>query len=184
MPIILMILGILVFGVAFWFIRMGGIEHFRRQKAQQQEKAAREAVRERLRTAHLRTVDDPREAAAILMLLLAREQGDPTREQIALIEDKLRGLGVTHDLTERMAQVRFVAKQTESFNTAARVFAALFRNRLSEDERGELIAMLEEVARAEGTSESQSEAITALKPMIGLAPARGWRAAPGYTPVM
>src|SRR5204862_3950913 len=114
MPIILMILGILAISVLFWFTRMGGIEHFRRQKAQQQEKAAREAVRERLRTAHLRAVDDPREAAAVLMLLLARERGDPTREQIWLIEDKLRGLGVTHDLAERMAQARFVARQTES----------------------------------------------------------------------
>jgi hypothetical protein len=174
MPIILMVLGILAFWVAFWFIRMGGIEHFQRKKAAQQEKAAREAVRERLRTAHLRTVDDPREAAAILMLLLAREQGDPTREQIALIEDKLRGLGVTQDLPDRMAQVRFLARQTEGFERAARVFAVLFRNRLTAVERGELVDMLEEVARAEGPSEIQSEAITAFKPMIGLAPARGW----------
>ena len=174
MPIILLILGILVFGVAFWFIRMGGFAHFQRQKAQQQEKAAREAVRERLRTAHLRTVGDPREAAAVLMLLLAREQGDPTREQIWLIEDKLRGLGVTHDLPERMAQARFIAKQTESFQVAARTFAVLFRNRLTDEERRELVDMLEEVARAGGPSASQSEAITVFKPMIGLVPSRGW----------
>jgi hypothetical protein len=38
---------------------------------------------------------------------------------------------------------------------------------------------LEEVAHAEGPSESQGKAITAFKPMIGLAPARGWGAAPG-----
>src|SRR5881394_1422832 len=109
MPLIMLALGILALGALVWFVWMGGSQNFQRQKAQQQEKAAREAVRERLRTAHLRTVDDPREAAAILMLLLAREQGDPTREQIALIEDKLRGLGVTQDLPERMAQVRFIA---------------------------------------------------------------------------
>src|SRR5204862_7568845 len=114
MPIILMILGILAISVLFWFTRMGGIEHFRRQKAQQQEKAAREAVRERLRTAQLRTVNDPREAAAILMLLLAREQGDPTREQIALIEGKLRTVcGIAHDLEERMLPARFIARTEE-----------------------------------------------------------------------
>jgi hypothetical protein len=170
MPIILMILGLLAITLLFWLVRMGGIDHFRRQKVQQQEKAAREAVRERLRTAHLRTVEDPRDAAAILMLLLAREQGDPTREQIWLIEDKLRGLGITQDLPERMAKARFNARETESFHLAARVLAILFRNRLTDAERRELVAMLEEVARASGPSESQTEAIATFRPMIGVVP--------------
>jgi cytochrome c-type biogenesis protein CcmH/NrfG len=174
MPIILLVLGILALSVLVWFVWMGGSQHLQRQKAQQQEKAAREAVRERLRTAQLRTVNDPREAAAILMLLLAREHGDPTREQIWLIEDKLRGLGVTDDLPERMAQARFVAKQTESFQLAARTFATMLRNRLTDDERRQLVDMLEEVARAGGPSESQNEAIMAFRPMIGLAMGRGW----------
>lgn len=121
-----------------------------------------------MRTAHLRTVDDPRDAAAVLMLLLAREQGEATREQIWLIEDKLRGLGVTDDLPERIAKARFLARETESFYLAARVFALLFRNRLTEDERRELVGMLEEVARAGGSSESQTEAIATFRPMIGV----------------
>src|SRR5262245_13833348 len=177
MPLIILILtvlAILALWVAFWFIRLGGIQHFQHKKAQQQEKAAREAVRERMRTAHLRTVNDPREAAAILMLLLVREQGDPTREQIWLIEDKLRSLGITDDLTERMAQARFIARQTESFRLAARTFATMLRTRLTDDERRQLVAMLEEVARHDGSSESQTDAIAAFKPMIGLAAARGW----------
>jgi hypothetical protein len=174
MAFILLALAILILGVVAWCLGLG-IRHFQRQTTQQQqEKAAREAVRERMRTAHLRTVDDPREAAAILMLLIAREQGDPTREQIWLIEDKLRGLGLTDDLPARMAQVRFVARQTESFHVAARTFAIMFRNRLTDDERRQLVDMLEEVARTEGPSDSQNEAITAFKPMIGLAQARGW----------
>jgi hypothetical protein len=172
--IILTVLLILAFWVAFWFIRLGGLQHLQHKKAQQQEKAARDAVRERMRTAHLRTVADPRDAAAILMLLLAREQGDPTREQIWLIEDKLRGLGVTDDLPDRIAQVRFIARNTESFHVAARTFATMFRNRLTDDERRQLVVMLEEVARSGGPSDSQAEAITAFKPMIGLAMARGW----------
>ena len=171
MPFILMVLATLAFWVLYWFVQMGGIEHFQRKKAQRKEEAERQAARERSRTAPLRAVDDPREAAAILMLLLAREQGDPTREQIALIEDKLRSLGFAQDLAERMTQVRFLARQSESFEQAARVFADLFRRRLSADERNQLVDMLEDVARAEGPSESQSEAITAFKPLIGLSPA-------------
>jgi hypothetical protein len=167
--ILLLVLAIVALAVTTWFIRMGGMAEFQRRRAQQQEKAAREAVRERLRTAHLRAVEDPRDAAAVLMLLLAREQGEATREQIWLIEDKLRGLGVRDDLPERMAKVRFIAGQTESFHLAARVFAILFRNRLSEDERRQLVAMLEEV----GGSQSQREAIAVFRPMIGLVPGFG-----------
>ena len=33
MPIILLILSTLAFWVLYWFVQMGGIEHFRRKKA-------------------------------------------------------------------------------------------------------------------------------------------------------
>ena len=57
-----------------------------------------------------------RDAAAVLMLLIARQNGDPTREQVALIEDKLRSVfGLAHELTERMTQARFVARQAIDF---------------------------------------------------------------------
>jgi len=57
-------------------------------RAESRKDAARLAkARESERTAPLRAVDDPRDAAVILMLLMARVGGDPTREQIAAMDE-------------------------------------------------------------------------------------------------
>jgi uncharacterized tellurite resistance protein B-like protein len=173
MPIVLLVLGTLLFWVVYWFIRMGGVEHFRERSAQRKEEARRKEAREAARLVPLRAIDDPRDAAAILMLLIARQDGDPTREQIALIETKLRTVfGFERELTERMTQARFIASKADGFEQAAGAFADLFKRRLTGAERLELIDMIEEIARNEGPSEKQADAISAFKPMIGLAPAR------------
>jgi uncharacterized tellurite resistance protein B-like protein len=172
MPIILLIVSTLAFWALYWFVQMGGIEHYQQRKKQREDTAKREAAREAARLAPLRAVEDPRDAAAVLMLLIARANGDPTRERIALIENKLRTVfGFERELTERMTQARFIAQQTESFEKAAGVFAEMFRKRLTADERRELVTMLEEVARYELPYEQQIEAIIAFKPKIGLVPA-------------
>ena len=106
------------------------------------------------------------------MLLIARANGDPTRERIALIEDKLRTVfGFERELNERMTQARFIARQTDTFEDAAAVFADMFRKRLTSEERQQLVEMLEEVARNELPYERAIEAITAFRPKIGLAAA-------------
>ena len=172
MPIIALILSTLLFWLLYWFIRMGGLDHLRERSAQRKEEARRQAAREAARVAPLRAIDDPRDAAAILMLLVARADGDPTREQIAAVENILRSMfGFERELTERMTQARFIAQQADSFERAAAVFAVLFKQRLTSDERQQLVDMLEEVARNEGPSENQMQAIRAFKPMIGLVPA-------------
>ncbi len=172
MPIIVMIVSGLAFWTLYWFVQMGGIQHLQQRKKQREDDAKRAAAKEQARLAPLRAVDDPRDAAAILMLLIARANGDPTREHIALIEGKLRRVfGFERELTERMTQARYIAQQTESFEKAAGVFADMFRTRLTGDERRELVEMLEEVARHELPYEQQIEAILVFKPKIGLAPA-------------
>jgi hypothetical protein len=173
MPIIALILSTLAFWLLYWFFSMGGFDHLMQRSAQRKEEARRREAREASRLAPLRAVDDPRDAAAVLMLLIARTHGDPTREQIATIEDKLRTVfGFDRELTERMTQARFLAKQIDSFEQAAAAFSELFKQRLSRDERGQLIEMLEEVARSEQPAAARLEAITAFMPMIGLLPAR------------
>jgi hypothetical protein len=119
MPVVLLVLSTLLFWVIYWFIRMGGIEHLQQRAAQRKEEARRQQAREAARLVPLRAIDDPRDAATILMLLIARHQGDPTREQIALIESKLRSVfGFEHELTERMTQARFIARQADDFEQA------------------------------------------------------------------
>jgi uncharacterized tellurite resistance protein B-like protein len=172
MPVIALILSTALFWVVYWFIRMGGIDHFQQRKAQRKEEARKREAKELARTSTLRSVDDPRDAAAILMLLVARVHGDPTREQIATVEHFLRNeFGFEAELTERMTQARFVARQADDFEQAAKVFAKLFTTRLTASECTRLIEMLEAVAREGGSSEHQIEAIATFRPMIGLAAA-------------
>jgi uncharacterized tellurite resistance protein B-like protein len=172
MPIIVMIASGLAFWTLYWFVQMGGIERLQQRKKQREDDAKRAAARDASRLAPLRAVDDPRDAATILMLLIARANGDPTRERIALIEEKLRSVfGFERELTERMTQARHIARQTDSFEQAAAVFAEMFNKRLTHDERHELVDMLEEIARNELPYEREIEAITAFRPKIGLAAA-------------
>jgi uncharacterized tellurite resistance protein B-like protein len=173
MPIAAVVLLTLLFWVAYWFIRMGGLEHLRAKAAQRKEDTRLAKVRESERSAVLRAVDDPRDAAAILMLLLARAGGDPTREQIAAIESILRtSFGFEQELTERMVQARFMATRAESFEQGAAIFSDLLTSSLTIAERQQLVGMLEEVARLDGPSPRHSDAIVTLRHRMELMPVR------------
>src|SRR5947207_3952979 len=89
MPIVVLIASTLIFWLIYWFVRMGGIDHFREQSQRRRDAARRTQARESERTAPLCAIDDPREAAIVLMLLIPRGS-DPTASQIAAIEDKMR----------------------------------------------------------------------------------------------
>jgi uncharacterized tellurite resistance protein B-like protein len=173
MPIAAVVLLTLLIWMAYWFIRLGGLDHLQAKSAQRKEDARLAKVRESERTAALRAVDDPRDAAAILMLLLARTGGDPTREQIAAIETNLRtAFGFEQELTERMVQGRFMAARAENFEQAAALLSNLLTSRLTLAERQQLIGMLEEVARLDGPSPGHTDAIVTLRHRMELTPAR------------
>ena len=173
MPIVALILSSLALWTVYWFVRMGGIDHFRAKQAQRNEADRLAKSQAAARDAPLRTVDDPRDAAVILMLLMAREGGDPTREQIAAIEGIARTtFGFEHDLRARMTQARFIAGRAIGFAQAAVVFADLFNRRLTVDEKRQLVDMVEEVANFEGPYEAHAEALGVLARRVGLAPAQ------------
>jgi hypothetical protein len=171
MPVILLVVSTLVFWVIFWFIRMGGVDHFRDLSARRKDDAQRAAARESERIAPLRAIDDPRDAATVLMLLIPRG-GDPTRAQFAAVQEKVRAVfGFDQDLAERVTHARFIAGRAKNFVEAAGLFSELFNKRLTADERRELVDMVEGIARIDGPSDGQAAAIEVLKRRIGLAPA-------------
>jgi hypothetical protein len=172
MPIIALILSTLALWTIYWFVQMGGINHIQAKRAQRKEADRLGHARAAERNAPLRAIDDPRDAAMILMLLIAREGGDPTREQIAFIEKTVQTtFGFEHDLRARMTQARFIASRADSFAQAAALFADLFNKKLTRDEKRELVEMVEEVANFDGSSEAHVEALEALARRVGLAPA-------------
>jgi hypothetical protein len=171
MPIVVLVVSTLAFWLIYWFVRMGGVDHFREQSARRKEEARRAKARKSERTAPLRAIDDPRDAALVLMLLIPRGS-DPTRAQFSAIEDTMRGVfGFDTDLIERLTQARFIATCAESFDEAAGLFSDLFNKRLTADERRELVAMVEKIARIDGPSHSQTAALDVLQRRVGLAPA-------------
>ncbi len=145
MPIIALILSSLVFWTFYWFIRMGGVDHLRAKRAQRQEAERLAKARASHRSAPLRAIDDPRDAAVILMLVIARENGDPTREHMAKIETIAHAtFGFDPDIVGRMTQARFLAGRADSFSQAAALFSDLFNKRLTGEEKQDLLRMLEE----------------------------------------
>ena len=171
MPVVVLLASTLAFWVIYWFIRMGGVDHFRELSARRKQEARRAQAQELQRTAPLRAIDDPRDAATVLMLLIPRGR-DPTPPQIATIEEAMRAvLGFGNDVNERLTHARFIASGAQSFAQAAGLFADLFNKRLTADERRELVDMVEEVARIDGLSTIQTAEIDVLKQRVGLAPA-------------
>jgi hypothetical protein len=69
-----------------------------------------------------------------------------------------------------MTQARFIASRADSFDHAAGLLAELLTKRLTVDERLHLLDMLGEVARIEGPTEAQTEAIESLKRRLRLVP--------------
>jgi hypothetical protein len=171
MPIVALLVSTLAFWVLFWFVRMGGLDHFRELSTRRKQEARRAQSRETERAAPLRAIDDPRDAATVLMLLIPRGR-DPTAQQIATIEKNMRVvLGLEDDVNERLTHARFVAGCAQNFAQAAGLFADLFKKRLTAEELRELVGIVEEIARIDGSSTIQTAEIDVLKRRVGLAPA-------------
>jgi hypothetical protein len=171
MPIVILVASTLAFWGIYWFVRMGGVDHLRERSAQRKQEARRAQAQESQRSAPLRAVEDPRDAATVLMLLIPRGR-DPTAQQITAIEETMRAvLGFGDEVNERLTHARFIAGCAQSFAQAAGLFADLFNKRLTADERRELVGMVEEVARIDGPSTIQATEIDGLKRRVGLAPA-------------
>jgi hypothetical protein len=166
MPVVILVVGTLLFWVIYWFVRMGGIDHIRDQAARRKDEARRNQARELERTASLRAIDDPRDAATVLMLLIARGR-DPTARQVAAIEDTMRAVfGFDHDLNERLVHARFIASSAQSFAQAAGLFADLFKKRLTNEERCDLVGMVRAIAQIDGPSATQASEIDSFERLI------------------
>jgi hypothetical protein len=169
MPIIGLILSTVVIWAAYWFFRMGGLEHMQAQRAARKDTERVKRARESERIAPIRAVEDPRDAALVLMVLMACEGGDPTREHIAEIE-KIAGttFGFAHDLSTRLAHARFIASRADSFAQAAALLSDIFNKKLTRDEKQQLVSMIRQVSDFEGGGETHAAAIEGLSRRLGL----------------
>lgn len=169
MPVVVLIASTLIFWLIYWFVRMDGLDHVREHFRQRKDAARRIKARERERTAPFSTIEDPREAAIVLMLMITRG-GDPTPAQVAAIQDKMRTVfGFDRDVDDRLTHARFTASRAQGFSEAAVLFGPLLNKQLTADERRELVDMIVEIARIDGgPSAAQVDAIDVLRRKVGL----------------
>jgi hypothetical protein len=169
MPIIGLILGSVLIWTLYWLFRLGGLEQIQAGRAQRKDAERLKRARESERIAPLRAVEDPRDAALVLMVLMACEGGDPTREHIAEVQ-KIAGdtFGFAHDLPARLAHARFIASRSDSFAQAAALLADIFNKKLTRDEKQQLVGMIRQVAEFEGGRDTDAAAIDGLSRRLGL----------------
>jgi hypothetical protein len=155
MPIIGAIVGAVVTGLFYWLLWGGGLQYIdaRLQQSRDRKRDAerRAAAIENQRMAPLRSISDARDAAVLLMLLVAGERGVPTPEQLEAIGREMRDvLGFGAELDGRLAYAKFAAEQALSAQDAVDALVPLFRCTLSADERQDLFDMLRRVAEVHG----------------------------------
>ncbi|HEX2726743.1 MAG TPA: hypothetical protein VHN20_13065 [Beijerinckiaceae bacterium] len=151
MPVLLAIVGAVATGLFYWLIWGRGLEYvehrWRASTGRRRDARRRSAAIEQQRVAPLRAIADPRDAAIVLMLTVARQRGVPTPEQIAVVERCMREvLGFGADVTERRTAAAFAAEQVVSAEDALDHLAPVLRARLTGAERAELLDMLAQVA--------------------------------------
>jgi hypothetical protein len=111
MPLIGAIVGAIVTGLFYWLMWGGGMQYIdarmRQSRDRKREAEQRAAAIEKQRMAPLRSIADARDAAAVLMVLVASQRGVPTPEQNAAIEREMREvLGFGAELDGRMAYAK------------------------------------------------------------------------------
>lgn len=100
----------------------------------------------------LELVDDPREAAAAMLVMLAESDGVITeRERTTIVNGMVTTFGATVTQAEQLfAQARFLARDVKLAEAGFRRLQPVLLRKLGPVERGQLIALLDAVARAEG----------------------------------
>lgn len=178
MPVLLAVLGALMSGLFMWVVWGNGMEVINhwldrradKAKTQKDAKAIAEA-RDRARRAPLRSIEDPREAAMVLLTKLAMLRGEITAEQNLLLSKiAMDRLGLSGKPEHHTALAAFAAKGAPDGDAVVADLSPLFHVRLNAEERDDLFAMMDEVAGLHGgATEAQETMIERLAKRLSYA---------------
>jgi uncharacterized tellurite resistance protein B-like protein len=168
MPVILAILGALFSGLVMWVIWGNGMQVINQwidgksaqSKAEKDQQAIAEA-RDRATRAPLRSIEDPREAALVLLSKLAMLRGEITAEQnIALSRIATERLGLEGKPEHHTTLAAFAARSVPDPVKVVADLTPLFHVRLDAAEKDDLFAMMDEIASLHGgATEAQAAMI-------------------------
>ncbi|XYD11581.1 TerB family tellurite resistance protein [Methylobacterium sp. NMS12] len=165
MPILLGLIGIIVAGL-FWILRthgtVKGLQEVNRDTKGLQRRAV--STFQNLVGTPLQRVRDPRLAAVILMIQLVRTGSPLTASEKTRILEYMETPLEVDRISATFERAWGYTRARLPFSQVADALAPLLRDALTPAERGELIAMLTQVASAHSPpSELQREGIARLK---------------------
>lgn len=147
MPILVAVVGAVMSGLVYWFMYGNGMEQIDQLLRDRRNAKLRAKSAAQFRSAPIRSIKNPADAAGVLLLLVASARGTPTPEQDAEIEHQLRKIiEPDDDLASRLVIIRHAVAQISDADTAIGYLAPLLREKLDATERDELERMLEAVA--------------------------------------
>lgn len=172
MPILLTIFGLLVAG-AVWYYRLkmlgdaaseinnqvGKVQgHFRRQK-----------LRKKSAMAPVTAIDDPVTAAATVMLSIASEDKLVTEELEARIRDAVEPISANEDkLVEAVTYAKWANNQVADVTTVIDQTSKFLVDKLNEDEKEQLVAMVQSVVLKAERHPLYGQRIDRLRRKLGL----------------
>lgn len=162
MQILLAILGIAV-GVGFWLWRARLAAKATIETADDIRAAVRRfGFNRKAKGNPLDGIEDPRLAAAGILVAVANMDGPPGRDEIAAIaEECRRTFGTGAEEAEQItAYGRWLVQQSANMDEAIRRLARNLVGKLTAEEKGELLAMAERIAGLARGSLSDSQRYT------------------------
>ncbi len=162
MPVIAAIVGAVMTGLLYWFLYGNGMAALDRTLSDRRHARLRAQSEARFRSAPLRAIKDPADAAGVPMRLVALARGTPTPEQASVIEAEMRKITPPgDDLSVRLAYIQHAAAQAENADVVLNHLAPLLGEKLDASERNDLERMMETVALVhQGPTEAQQRLIS------------------------
>ena len=151
MPVLAAIVTAIISGVAYWLVWGRGMEHLDHWLSDRRNTKRRLVAREQQQRAPLKAMTESREGAVALMLLVAKDRGEPTVEQVEAIKAEMRGvLEFESEIETRLILARHAVNSVPSAQTAVDDLKDLLRKNLSKAELNELFIMLRKIAALHG----------------------------------
>lgn len=128
-------------------------------------KIKRKRFLKKVDAATLDSITDPRIAAAVVVVAIARsDSGELSQEQEAVLQAQLASVAGVDNPIEEITFAKWATKDMQDLHTLNRRLLPVLAGNLGMRQRGELVAMVQEVANADrDVSAIQSQAIDNLK---------------------
>lgn len=127
----------------------------------------RHSFRKKAEASPLSSVEDPALAAAIFLSALANEDSDARHLSEPAIRGEIGRIVPITDLDEVIAYAQWAARDVHDARDVVRRFKPLWRQKLTHEERADLVAMAEVVAALGAEDHNQKLSIVTLKTALG-----------------